>query len=59
MTMNDTSKAALVEPKTYEAMEVKEEPCDEEDTNHCFVYDMARSHGMWYSDGSCVELPFS
>jgi hypothetical protein len=59
MTMNDTNKIALVESKTYEAPEVKEEPCEEEDTDHCFVYDMTRSHGGWYSDGSCIELPFS
>jgi hypothetical protein len=59
MTINDASNIALVELKTYEAPEVKEEPYDEEDTDHCFVYDMARSRGGWYSDGSCIELPFS
>jgi hypothetical protein len=57
--MNDNSKVALVEPKTYEAPEVKEEPCEEEDMDRCFVYDMARIHGGWYSDGSCIELTFS
>ena len=59
MTMNDTSKVALVGPKAHEVLEVKEEPYEEEDTDHCFVYDMAKSRGGWYSDGSCIELPFS
>jgi hypothetical protein len=59
MTMNDTSKVALMEPKTYKALEVKEELCEEQDTDHYFVYDMAKSRRGWYSNGSCKELPFS
>jgi hypothetical protein len=58
MTMNDTSKVALIELTTYEASVIKEEP-REEDMDHCFVYDMAKSRGEWYLDGSCIELPFS
>jgi hypothetical protein len=58
MTMNDNSKVALVNPKTCEAPSVKEE-LHKEDTNHCFVYDMAKSCWGRYSDGSCIELPFS
>jgi hypothetical protein len=57
--MNDASKIPLVEPKTYEAPKVKEEPYDEEDTDHCLMYDMAGSQEGWYSDASCIELPFS
>jgi hypothetical protein len=57
--MNDNSKVALVNLKTCEAPSVKEELHEEEDTNHCFVYDMAKSCGGRYSDGSCIELPFS
>jgi hypothetical protein len=45
MTMNDNSKITLVESSTCEAPVVKEEPHEEEDTNHCFVYDMAKSRG--------------
>jgi hypothetical protein len=59
MTMNDTSKIVSAEPKTYEAPVVKEESYDEENPDHCFVYDMAKSREGWYSDGSCIELPFS
>jgi hypothetical protein len=43
--MNDNSKITLVESSTCEAPVVKEEPHEEEDTNHCFVYDMAKSRG--------------
>jgi hypothetical protein len=57
--MNDTRKIVSAEPKTYEAPVVKEESYDEENPDHCFVYDMAKSHEGWYSDGSCIELPFS
>jgi hypothetical protein len=59
MTMNDTRKIALMNPKSCEAPLVKEELYAEEDANHCFVYDMAKSRGGCYSDGSCIELPFS
>jgi hypothetical protein len=59
MTMNDTSKVALMEPKPYEAPVIKEEPREEEDVDHCFVYDTTKSRGGWYLDGSCIELPFS
>jgi hypothetical protein len=45
--------------KNFEAPEVKEEPYDEEDTDHCLMYDMAGSREGWYSDASCIELPFS
>jgi hypothetical protein len=58
--MNDTSKVTLVEPRVYEASVVKEKPFEEEEIDHCFVCDMSKSHGGgWYSDGSCIELPFS
>jgi hypothetical protein len=59
MTMNDSSKIALMNPKAYKAPLVKEELYVEEDVNHCFVYDMAKSRRGRYSDGSCIELPFS
>jgi hypothetical protein len=59
MTMNDSSNIALVNPKACEAPLVKEELHAEGDTDHCFVYDMAKSLGGRYSDGSCIELPFS
>jgi hypothetical protein len=59
MTMNDNSKITLVEPTTCEASVVKEELHEEEDTNHCFVYNMAKSRGGRYLDGSCIELRFS
>jgi hypothetical protein len=59
MTMNDNSKIALVDRRTYEAPAVKEALHEEEDIDHCFVYDLAKHHGGRYSDGSCVELPFS
>jgi hypothetical protein len=59
MTMNDSSKISLVNPKACEAPLVKEELHAEEDADHCFVYDMAKNHGGRYSDGSCIEQPFS
>jgi hypothetical protein len=59
MTMNDNSKITLVNPKACEAPLVKKELHVEEDANHCFVYDMAKNRGGQYSDGSCIELPFS
>jgi hypothetical protein len=59
MTMNDSSKIALVNPTACEAPLVKEELHPEKDANHCFVYDMAKNRGGRYSDGSCIELPFS
>jgi hypothetical protein len=59
MIMHDSSKIALVNPKACEAPLVKEELHAEEDVNHCFVYDMAKSRGGRYLDGSCIELPFS
>jgi hypothetical protein len=49
----------LLGPTTCEAPVVKEEPHEEEDTKHCFVYDMAKSRGGRRSDGSCIDLPFS
>jgi hypothetical protein len=55
--MSDTSKIVLVGPKTYEAPVVKEEPLEEGDEDHYFVYDMAKSRRGWYLDGSCIELP--
>jgi hypothetical protein len=58
-SMDDNSKITLVDPRTYKAPLVKEKLPEEEDTDHCFVYDMAKSRGGRYSDGSCVELPFS
>jgi hypothetical protein len=59
MTMNDSSKISLVDLKACEASLVTEELHAEEDANHCFVYDLAKSRGGWYLDGSCIELPFS
>jgi hypothetical protein len=59
MTMNDNGKVTLVEPRATEGPVVKEEPHCEGETDHCFVYDMAKTRGGWYSDGSCLELPFS
>jgi hypothetical protein len=59
MTMNDGSKIILVNPEVCETPLVKEELQTKEDLNHCFVYDMAKSHGGRYSNGSCIELPFS
>jgi hypothetical protein len=53
------SKIALVNPKACEAPLVKEELHAEEDANHYFVYDMTKSRGGRYSDGSCIELPLS
>jgi hypothetical protein len=57
--MNGNIKITLVGPTTCEAPIVKEESHKEEDTYHCFVYDMAKSRGGRYSDGSCIEQPFS
>jgi hypothetical protein len=59
MTMNDSNKIARVDPKVCEASLVKEELQAEEDVNHCFVYDLAKSCRERYLDGSCIELPFS
>jgi hypothetical protein len=59
MTMHDSSRISFVNPKACEAPLVKEELLAEEDVNHCFVYDMAKSRRGQYSDGSCIELPFS
>jgi hypothetical protein len=59
MTMNDSSKIAVLDSTAREAPLVKEELPDEEDVNHCFVYDLSRSRGGPYVDGSCIELPFS
>jgi hypothetical protein len=42
MTMNDTSKVTLVESKACEALVVKEEPYEEEETNHLM--------GTWVPD---------
>jgi hypothetical protein len=57
--MNDSSKIALVNLKACETPLVKKELHTEEDTKYYFVYDMAKSLGGRYSDGSCIELPFS
>jgi hypothetical protein len=59
MTMNNSSKITLVNPKACEAQLVNEELHAEKDMNHCFVYDMAKCRGGRYSDDSCIELPFS
>jgi hypothetical protein len=59
MMMNNNSKVTLVEPKANKALVVKEELHCEGGADHCFVYDMAKTRGGWYSDGSCIELPFS
>jgi hypothetical protein len=59
MTMNNNCKITLVDPRTCEALVVKEELYEEKDTDHCFVCDMAKSRGGRYSDGSCIELSFS
>jgi hypothetical protein len=56
--MNDSRKIGLVNPKACKAPLVKEELHAEEDASHCFVYDMDKSHGGQYLDGSCIELPF-
>jgi hypothetical protein len=45
MTMNDTSKVALVEPKVCEASVVRQEPYEEGEMDHCFVYDIAKNRG--------------
>jgi hypothetical protein len=59
MTVNDNSKIVVVDSKAREAPLVKEELPDGEDVNYCFVYDLSRSRGGRYLDGSCIELPFS
>jgi hypothetical protein len=59
MTRNDNSKIALVNRKTCEAPLVKEELPTNGDASHYFVYDLAKSRGGRYLDGSCIELPFS
>jgi hypothetical protein len=59
MTENDNSKVAVVDSEACEAPLMKEELPDEEDVNHCFVYDLSRDWGGRYLDGSCIELPFS
>jgi hypothetical protein len=59
MTMNDNSKIALANPGACDALVVKGELHEEEDANHCFVYDLARHRRGRYSNGSCLELPFS
>jgi hypothetical protein len=59
MTENDSSKVAVVDSEACKAPLMKEKLPDEEDANHCFVYDLSRDHGRWYLDGSCIELPFS
>jgi hypothetical protein len=58
MTMHDNSKITLMEMRTTEAPFMKEELYDEGEADHCFVYDMVKTHGGWYSEGSCVHLPF-
>jgi predicted AAA+ superfamily ATPase len=45
MTMNDSSKIILVNLEVCETPLVKEELQIEEDLNHCFMYDMAKSRG--------------
>jgi hypothetical protein len=45
MTMNDSCKIALVNPKAHETPLVNEELPDKEDVNNCFVYDLSRSQG--------------
>jgi hypothetical protein len=57
MTMNDSSKIVVLDSKAREAPLVKEELPNEEDVNHCFVYDLSKSRGRRYVDGSCIELP--
>jgi hypothetical protein len=57
--MNNNSKVPLVELEAREAPEVKEESYKEENTDNFFMYDMAKNHGGWYSNGSCIGLPFS
>jgi hypothetical protein len=59
MTMNDSTKIVVLDSIAREAPLVKEELPDEEEVNHCFVYDLSRSRGGRYVDGSCIELPFS
>jgi hypothetical protein len=57
--MNDSTKIVVLDSIAREASLVKEELPDEEEVNHCFVYDLSRSRGGRYVDGSCIELPFS
>jgi hypothetical protein len=45
MTMNDTSKIVPLEPEACKISGMKEESYEEKDTDHCFVYDMAKSRG--------------
>jgi hypothetical protein len=59
MTANDNNNVVLVNPKICEAPLVKEELHEEEDSSHCFVYDLAKHCRGRCSDGSCLELPFS
>jgi hypothetical protein len=59
MTVNDNSKIVVVDSKARDAPLVKEELLDEEDVNHCFVYDLSRNRGGRYLDGNCIESPFS
>jgi hypothetical protein len=59
MTENDNSKVAVVDSVAREAPLMKEKLPDEENANHCFVYDLSRDLRGRYLDGSCIELPFS
>jgi hypothetical protein len=59
MTMNDSCKIALVNPKACETPLVKEMLSAERDGSHCFIYDLAKNQGGRYLDDSCIELPFS
>jgi hypothetical protein len=59
MTTNDNRKITLVGSRMCETPVVKEELHEEGDADHCFVYDLAKHRGERYSDGSCLELPFS
>jgi hypothetical protein len=59
MTMSDTSKVVRLGSEACDTIEVKEEPYEEEDTDYCFMYDMAKNHEGRYLDGCCVELSFS
>jgi hypothetical protein len=54
-----TKWSGLGDSMELSRMGLSQEPYEEEDTDYCFVYDMAKSRGGWYSDGSCIELPFS
>jgi hypothetical protein len=59
MIKSDSSKVALSNREAHEAPLVKEELPAEDDASHCFIYDLAKSRGGRYLDGSCIELPFS